>query len=246
MNWRDSKKVICLNYREYSCGRFVSNILSYNCNFLPLYNLDNDTPLDEYSDIKFKHKTILNTIPNSSNVRHWRLHELQCNHFYGLKIEYDSKLIKELFHIPTQQIKKQPLQNMIESIKPRAKHILENNNYFVFFTTHDDLQLKLVKCIFPNAIVVQLTNDITLNDLSKKIKHFSDGLQTKRHYTQVFTYTEDSLKFDIGTIFDKTSFFSEVEKILKILGCLDVTLDPLVYEYYEKYINIYKPYLNTI
>ena len=245
MIWQDSKKVICLNYKEYSCGRFVSNILSYNKNFLPLYNLDDTTPIEQYKSISYKHEVISKTIPIDKNLNHWRLYELKCDHFYGLKIEYDQKLIEELFHIPTQQVKKIPLQRLCELIKPRAKLILQNTNYFVFFTTHDDYQLKLVQAIFPNTIVIQLINDEYINLLSKKIKSITNVFKTKASYDANFTLNDSYLKFDIGTMFDKIQFFAEVNRILNTLECEDTSLSPLVFEYYEKYISIYKTHLNT-
>lgn len=246
MSWRESCKVVCLNYREYSCGRFVSNILSYNSNFLPLYNLDMETSLEKYTDINYKHHTILKTIPLNDNLQKWRLYELQCNNFYGIKVEYDQKLYKELFHAPTNTIKKIPFDKLLGSIKERAKLLIEQNKYYVFFTTHNDLQLKLVQTIFPNTVVVQLINDTLVNDLSKQLKAPQNLLQDRQNIVSTFTLNEDFLKFDIGSMFEAERFFQEVKILIQNLGCTNISLDPLVLEYYEKYISIYKPYLNKV
>ena len=84
MSWRLSDKIICLQYKQYSCGKFLSNILSYNQYFLPQFNLNTETSLIEYSDINYKNDIIFSTIPEHNNLKQWRRYELGCDKFLPL------------------------------------------------------------------------------------------------------------------------------------------------------------------
>jgi hypothetical protein len=240
MNYRESNKVICLQYRQYSCGRFVSNILSYNKNFLPQYNLEDSIPLSVYSDINYKHEIILNTLPSTENLKKWRNYELGCDKFYGIKM-YEPQLYRKIFHTGTDTVNKKNFTELLNNIKLKAKQILENTNFFVFIVSHHHICTKLVKEIFQNSIVIEFINDEYINRLSKKIK--TDAPDTNIP-VKLIHYSNSSYKFDIGTLLCETSFFNEINKLLIHLKCEDTTLDPKVYEYYKKYIALYEPYLN--
>lgn len=239
MNWRESKKVICLQYKQYSCGRFVSNILSYNKHFLPQYNLDNNVSIDVYSNINYKHQIIMQTIPDESNLKNWRDYELGCDKFYGVKM-YDDTLYRKMFHQATGLLMKVHFNNLLDTIKPKAKEIIETNNFFVFIVSHHDVCTRLVKEIFPNATLIEFINDREINRLSRKIKSNLVGSNDN-----VVKFTNQSYKFDIGTLLDESRFFVEIFKLINYLGCEDMTLDTKVYEYYKKYKSIYEPYLNS-
>jgi hypothetical protein len=240
MSWRHSERVICLQYRSYSCGRFVSNILSYNNNFLPQYNLDDDVSLSQYQDIKYKHEVILNTIPNQENLKKWRDYELQCYKFYGIKI-YDPNLYKNVFHAGSGLMNTKKFTQLLSDIKPRAKDILENTNLFVFIVSHHILTTKLIKEIFPNSLIIEFVNDEYVNTISKKIK---TDMPNANVPTKLKEFSKDSYKFDIGTLFCQNEFFDQISKLMDYLKIDNKELDPKVFEYYEKYIDIYKPYLN--
>jgi hypothetical protein len=238
MNYRESNKVICLQYRQYSCGRFVSNILSYNKNFLPQYNLEDSIPLSVYSDINYKHEIILNTLPSTENLKKWRDYELGCDKFYGIKM-YDGALYRKIYHAATGTMNVKNFNQLLSNIKNKAKVILETTNFFVFIVSHYDICTKLIKEIFPNSILIEFINDEYINHLSKKIKTDEPNNNNPIKFSNNLSY-----KFDIGTLLCETSFFNEINKLLIHLKCEDTTLDPKVYDYYKKYVALYEPYLN--
>lgn len=239
MSWRHSNKVICLQYRPYSCGRFVSNILSYNNNFLPQYTLDKNTPIANYVDINHKHEVILHTLPSTEHLKSWRDYELGCDKFYGFK-PYDAQLYRRIFHLGSNTINKKVFDDLLANIKSKAKEILENTNLFTFIVSHNNPNTTLIKEIFPNSILIEFVNDSYVNRLSKQIK--TNEVDTN---TPVWIdYSDSSYKFDIGTLFCQNEFFDQIDKLMDYLKIDNKELDTKVFEYYEKYIDIYKPYLN--
>ena len=142
-----------------------------------------------------------------------------------------------MFHQGSGAVIPKKFNTLLETIKPKAIEILENTNFFVFIVSHHDDCTKLVKQIFPNARLIEFINDQYINQISKKIK-----TNLPVHNKEI-KFTRESYKFDIGTLLCKTSFFDEIDKLLRHLGT-DTYLDPKVYEYYEKYVALYQPYLN--
>jgi len=241
MKWRYSKRVICLQFREYSCGKFVSNILSYNNNFLPQFNLDTIDLTSAYYDINFKHEIIMNTIPNNSLLKNWRKFELGNENFYGYNFT-DPTVYNKIIHPGTNSVKITAFDNLILSkIKEKVKEILETTDYFVFIISHRPIFTRLIQELFPNVILVEFINDQLVNKLSQKIK------TTKEKNTfGLVSFNNSEIKFDIGTLFSKKDFFQEIKLFMYNLGCSDIDLDEKVKEYYNKYISLYKPHLNTV
>ena len=237
MNWHESNKIICLQYNSYSCGRFVSNILSYNKNFIPQFSLDNSIPISVYSDINFKHDTIMKTIPTNDKLKNWRDYELSCEKFYGFK-PYDNVLYKKVLHKPTNTVIKKNLQQILESVKPKAKEILDCKKFFTFIVSHQYFSTEVTKIVFPNAVHIQFVNDELVNKISKKIKSPKSDLPFK-----TIAIDKSLYHFDIGKIFNKESFFAEIQNLMLYLKCEDLSLDIRVHDYYKKYIDIYKPYI---
>lgn len=240
MNYRDSNRVICLQFRPYSCGRFVSNVLSYNNNFLPQYNLDDETSLDTYTDISYKHQVILNTLPNTEHLKEWRKYELGCDKFYGIKM-YEPTLYRKIFHTGTNTINRKHFTDLLSQIKNRAKEILATTNLYTFIVSHHNVCTNLVKEIFPNSILIEFINDEYVNRISKKIK---TSMPDSNAPVKIVHYSNESYKFDIGTLFCQNEFFTEINKLMNYLDT-NTELDSKVYEYYEKYKSIYEPYLNS-
>lgn len=235
MSWRLSDKIICLQYKQYSCGKFLSNILSYNQYFLPQFNLNTETSLIEYSDIHYKNDIISGTIPEYNNLKQWRHYELGCDKFYGIKLCEEATL-KKLIHDATNTVNSHMLNKLISEIKPKVKEILENDKHYIFIVSHHKVCTKLIRLIFPNALLVKLVNDELVNEISRNMK--SDGKFIDANFDNY------SYEFDIGTMFIKDKFFKEVESFLSYLKLDDTKLDSKVYGYYEEYIGLYQPYLN--
>jgi hypothetical protein len=217
-----SDQVIILYYRGYTCGKFVSNILSFNDNFLPqmivsvgyrkhpqIKRLLPRVGLTEeiLREIKIEH--IFGTIPPTKNdCKNWMNYELGCNLFWGLNC------YKGIFD-------------------PQAVALIERGLYG-FIVAHDTNELQNRLSIFPNATVLEIVNDETVYQMSAKLKsNIMPNLDLIKPY-------EDSIKFEIKTLFNQTNFFNSIDKLLDKLKIQDKTLDNRVYDYYNQYTGLYQ------
>jgi len=217
-----SDQVIILYYRGYTCGKFVSNILSFNDNFLPqmivnvgyrkhpqIKRLLPRIGLTEeiLREIKIEH--IFGTIPpTKDDCKNWLEYELGCGLFWGMDC-YKGIL------------------------NPRSVTLIERGKYG-FIVAHDTNELQNRLRIFPNATVLEIVNDETVYQMSAKLKSdIMPNLDLIKPY-------EDSIKFEIKTLFDQTKFFNSIDKLLDELKIQDKTLDNRVYDYYNQYIGLYQ------
>lgn len=220
------KYVIILYYRQYSCGKFLSNILSFADNVVPqletssnyrrfhdsLLFLDTDkkfTPEQESFLKKYKIERIFQTIPTpNAECQQWFDYEMGCMQFWGFNAS----------------------DLNISNIDPIAKAI-SNNNKRTFIIAHTTNELELLKSVFKENAVIEIVNDDYVNLLSLRLKN-----RLRRQYP-VNEIKSDSIKFDIDCIFDQDTFFNNIEKLRTTL---DIgRLDDSVYEFYDKYIALY-------
>jgi hypothetical protein len=217
-----SDRVIILYYRGYTCGKFVSNILSFNDNFLPqmilsfsyrqhpqIKRLLPHINLTEeiLREIKIEH--IFGTIPpTKDDCKNWMDYELGCGVFWGMDC-YKGIL------------------------NPRTVKLVERGKYG-FIVAHDSEMLKNRLSIFPNATVLEIVNDETVYQLSVKLK------SNIPMNIDLITPYKDSIKFEIKTLFDQTEFFNSIDNLLDNLKIQDKTLDNRVYDYYNQYIGLYQ------
>lgn len=197
---------------------------------MPQFRMKNkkDWSTERLLDINHKHQTIMLTIPPNDKLKNWMDYELGCYKFFGL----DTLRGREIFTMS--QLK------LGDYLYPRTKDLLLENSCFVFAMSHNDRHYESWKGIFPLGIHIQFINDDEVNRLSLIIKRDTPPLSPGR-----FSLKKDSYKFDIGTMFNKVSFFNEVSKLLTYLKVDDVSLDDRVNEYYDRYISLYDPYLKT-
>lgn len=244
MRWRFSNRVIFIQFRQFSCGKFLSNVLSYNRNFIPSYNLkDNPIPLNQMVDMSNKHSAIMGTLPDPEKRKQWLHYELSCVKFFGFDLSSD---MNNPIFLATQGYIRQNVFNFTDKsisnlnmlINPKAKDILENTDYYTFLMTHNDPYYAIYKAVFPMSIDIQIVNDARVNLLSQEIKSNTIPVSHGK-----FKERSNTFKFDIDTMFNKNDFFDEIFRLLTYFKLEDQTLDDRVYEYYEKYIEMYKPYL---
>ena len=214
-------------YNPYSCGKFVSNILSYNQKFVPQFPLDGNRSnwysmetydamsLDQLLEIK--HHTIIKTIPpTKKDCLDWWEYELGCRGFWGFNET----------NIPN------------VTINPKAKWLLEQSvNCFLMSHNHRDL-VKITNFL-PNCQVVKLINDRDINALSQKLKKNTSYKIDVVDLSQLH-FPVPTLNFDISSIFNKTEFFNNIDQLLKNLGIEDTSLDPRVDQYYQSYCDLYQ------
>ena len=217
-----SDRVIILYYRGYTCGKFVSNILSFNDNFLPqmIINVGHqrhpqikrllpriNLTEEILREIKIEH--IFGTIPpTKDDCKNWTEYELGCGVFWGMDC-YKGIL------------------------NPRTVTLIERGKYG-FIVAHDLEMLQNRLRIFPNATVLEIVNDETVYQLSAKLK------SNIPMNIDLITPYKDSIKFEIKTLFDQTEFFNSIDQLLDNLKIQDKTLDNRVYDYYNQYIGLYK------
>lgn len=225
--WTQSPYIVVLYYRYYSCGKFLSNILSFNNNFVPQIALTNkvkrwNSSIDILSDRKifdseledflkeYKIQEIFNTIPPTVEAcRDWYEFELGCSMFWN----FNSK------------------EGTIDNVHRACINLLNNKKY-CFIVAHNIADLKKWKKLFPNANIIELINDSVVNQLSVKLKN---GVEAKPNPTW-----PNSIKFDIGSLFNEELFFANIKLLLSKFNLLDNKMDDRVYEFYKKYVNLYK------
>ena len=218
-----SNQVVILYYRGFTCGKFVSNILSFNSNFLPQMivanknrrhpQIKNFLPIasavteDILTEIKIAH--IFGTIPPTKDAcKNWMHYELGCELFWGTKY----------------------LEGILN---PTAVALMDRGKYgFIVAHDFDELQHRL--SVFPDATVLEIVSDETVYQLSVKLK--SNIPMNINHITPY----RDSIKFEIRPLFNQTEFFKNIDQLLDDLKIQDKTLDNRVYDYYNQYIGLYQ------
>ena len=218
-----SDRVIVLYYRGFTCGKFVSNILSFNHNFLPQMivtnrnrrhpQIKNFLPAvsaiteEILTEVKIAH--IFGTIPPTKDAcKNWMLYELGCELFWG--------------------------KNYLEGTFDPTTVTIMNTDKYGFIVAHDFKELQHRLSIFPNAKVLEIVNDETVYQLSAKLKS-----NIPMNIDQIAPY-EHSIKFEIKPLFDQTEFFKNIDQLLNDLKIQDKTLDNRVYDYYNQYIGLYQ------
>jgi hypothetical protein len=216
-----SDRLIILYYRGFTCGKFISNILSFNDNFLPqmivssrrrhpqIKRLLPRTNLTDeiLKEIKIEH--IFGTIPpTKDDCKNWVEYELGCGVFWGMDC-YNGIL------------------------DPTAVALIERGKYG-FMVAHDSTELQSRLRIFPNAKVLEIVNDEPVYQLSSKLK------SNIPMNIDLITPYRDSIKFEIKTLFNQTEFFKSIDQLFDDLKIQDKTLDNRVYDYYNQYIGLYQ------
>jgi len=222
--WTLSPYIVILYYPAYACGKFLSNVLSFNKNFVPQISLSINNSrsyhpmIEEYSEEIleiYKFHQIFQSIPPKDQCKEWVKYELGCHQFWGFM---SSNLT--------------PLDRVYD----KCLKILESKKY-CFIITHDHLGLAECQKTFPNAKVLELTNYQEVLEKSMTIK--TDNLDIKKFH-QYFSTIGDSIKFDIGSMFNKDIFFKNIQKLLLDFDVLDTTLDQRVDQFYQQYIELYE------
>jgi|LakMenEpi03Aug12_release.lakeMendotaPanAssembly.Ray.scaffolds.fasta_scaffold182539_4 hypothetical protein len=221
--WANSN-VIILCFNAYSCGKFLSNILSYNKNFIPQYPFGTgQQPIQakdiDYNQMSFdellsaRHTVVMQSLPPRDDVTNWVYYELGCEQFWGTHADSISKI----------------------PISAKAEWAMNQGKYCCIMAHNPD-QAKVLTEHFPFAIVVKIVNDCKINLLSKKIKTnkpawYIDFLKTYR--------PAGCLEFDINSLFDQDLFFKNIDQLLLDIGVEDRSLDPRVTQYYQTYCKFY-------
>jgi hypothetical protein len=217
-----SEQVIVLYYRGFTCGKFVSNILSFNDNFLPQMIVNagikrhpqikrllphTDVTEEILREIKIEH--IFGSIPPSKDeCKNWLEYELGCGLFWGMGC----------------------FKGVLNS---RTIALIERGKYG-FIVAHDSNELQNRLKIFPNATVLEIVNDEDVYQMSAKLKS-----NVPMNLDLIAPY-EHSIKFEIKSLFDQTEFFKNIDQLLDDLKIQDKTLDNRVYDYYNQYIGLYQ------
>jgi hypothetical protein len=220
MNWRTHKKSLILHYRPFSCGKFLANCLSYNANFLA--QIPDQDKIDNYTDVDIKHQYIMSTIPEKDQLKKWRSYELGCLKFYNFYLNEGS------------------LTEKIQKLNPKVRKLIETEKYYTFIISHDATSLEVGKSIFPNSKIIQLINDDKAHDLSQQLKN-TYPFRYGHSYPQLKVEKGQSVfHFDIDSMFEKNSFFKNVDLLMDWLQIEDKTLDTRVNLYYDRYQDLYK------
>ena len=225
-SWITSPCIVILYYRPYSCGKFLSNILSFNENFvaqIPLtdkvkrYNNTIESIRNSIDDnllLDYKIKQIFLTIhPTIEECKNWWEYELGCSMFWN----FDD------------------VNFNLDVVNPICLKLLENQKY-CFIVAHTPASFDLLHNTFINATIIELINDSRVRQLSLNLKANRD---VEKYKSSVLITKINSIKFDIDTIFDKQQFFQCIDELLNVFNLKNKILDNRVYDYYEQYINLY-------
>lgn len=231
--WRYSDHIVILYFHPYACGKFLSNVLSFNDNFIPQisftdqverYNRDIeilntkdvfDDPIENFLR-EYKIKEIFLTIPPTQQAcRDWWAYELGCKFFWN----FNANNIDD--------------SDVLDAVHQNCLHLLRNQKY-CFIVAHDIKQLQSIKKYFSNAKILELINDERVYQASVALK--SDGSVHRRPNP----IQQESIKFDIDCLFDQDKFFQNIKELLDKFPIKDASLDPRVFEYYKNYVKLYE------
>lgn len=235
-SWKISDHITILYYHSYSCGKFLSNIISFNDNFVPqmaltekvkrycrdievlhskeIFDKEIEDQLREY-----KITNIFKTIPpDQSLCLDWYNYELGCQLFWNFNADNID----------------QP--GIIDNVHENCIRLLYNKKY-CFIVAHDQTSLQKLKKYFPNAQIIELINDAEIWRASVKLKN-NNKISYCPNPKQL-----DSIKFEIGSLFDRQEFFKNIENLLTRFDINDRRLDQRVFDFYEKYVSLYHGYI---
>ena len=222
--WTLSPYIVILYYPTYACGKFLSNILSFNKNFIPQISLTINRSrsyhpmIEEYSEDMleiYKFHQIFRSLPPKDDCKEWTNYELGCNQFWGFM---SSNL------------------TMLDSVHNTCLKILDSKKY-CFIVSHDYSTCVECQKTFPNAKVIELTNYQNVVKKSVALKTNCSEPILKMPDSLSFDH---SIKFDIGSMFDKDIFFQNIQKLLSDFNVVDTTLDQRVDQFYQQYIELYE------
>jgi len=215
LEWWESSYIIILYYRGFTCGKFVSNILSFNKNFMAQISTNNilisnssvfDKEVEKFLT-ELKIESIFKTIPpNKEECKNWMRYEL------GYEIVRNRKRI----------------------IGSAGLNLLNNKKY-CFVVAHDCKELNAYLESFPNAKVLEIIND---DEIYYKSVNLKTPNPNEMNINPVVPY-EHSIKFEISSLFDKDKFFQNIDKLLDDFEIVDKKFDDRVYDYYDQYTNLY-------
>lgn len=223
----DNSNVIIICFNPYSCGKFLSNILSYNKNFIPQFPFSPDKKPIQTKDIDYnqmsfsellylKHDVILRSLPPKEKVTEWEYYELGCEQFWGTWADdLDTKPIAR-----------------------KAKEILGHGTY-CFIMGHTPEQTDCLIRHFPFAKIIKIVNDQHINLRSRRLKIKEYKFNLVKDELKGYE-PKQCLQFDISSLFNQEHFFKNVYQLLEEIGIQDCSLDPQVFEYYQKYCNLYQ------
>jgi len=223
--WAQSPYIVILYYRGYSCGKFVSNVLSFNENFVPQmaltpsikrYNSKIEQLVQQFDKelLKdYKIQQIFLTIPPSkSECKQWEKYELGCSMFWGF---WAGDLNFNKLH-------------------PVVPELLTHKKY-CFIVAHSYSVHQMLASKFPNATTIELVNDTEVRQLSINLKSTINYLPAP-----LTKPIDNSIKFDIGSLFNKQQFFDNIYELLSKFDIPQRELDSRVYKYYQQYVNLYQ------
>ena len=183
---------------------------NYSTDFKKVLEIKNNDRFQEY-----KLRYIFRTLPATrEECANWFEYEFSEKSFWNID------LFDEMIDTST--------------IQPDVIKLLENQKY-CFITAHTTEEYTRFKKIFKNCKTIELINDEIPNQLSRIFKG-----NIIRETAKLPPVLNDSIKFNIGSLFNQTEFFNNVDNLLNNLEISDKSLDKQVYNFYNQYINLYQ------
>lgn len=226
-------KLIILYFRQYASGNFLANILCHNSNFVPKFVFDPYVPR-YYSDVLSltdkelysKQLELLDTtIPESTDqCQEWWKYELGCAAFWAKDVDTYRTWDPAVWG---NNLKSQPFDLM-------------NRGKYCFIVAHNLKQYRCINQCLPGATTIELTNCQRTVQSGQRLKIPAETLKLMSPPFEPFRPIENSIKFDIDTLWDKEDFFNSVQHLLNMFDIEDKTLDSKAREYYNRYITLYK------
>ena len=141
----NSPYVIIIYYRPFISGKFLSNILSFNKNFI--------AQLPHVGTFEYSIQQIMKTLPpTKEDCKQWVSYELGCTAFWGFNAD---DLIKD--------------QTVTENIHKKCIDLLLDKKY-CFFIAHGLQEYRAAKNYFTNATTIELINDTKIHKISSLLK----------------------------------------------------------------------------
>ena len=223
-------RLIVLYYRPYASGNFLANILSHNRAFVPKFVFDPDIlryhqgkKLLELTDdelFQAQLKLLKTTLPNTKEqCVDWWKYELGCAAFWAKDFQTYIRFGENL-------------EVWLDNLRQEPFALMERGKY-CFIVAHDIQQYKCIVENFHGAITVQLLNEDNVIQIGKKVK----SAKIPNRPSNILL--DNVIQFDISSMWDKTAFFANIQKLLETLNVSDKTLDFSVDDYYNRYIELH-------
>ena len=223
-------RLIILYYRPFASGNFLANILSHNREFIPKFVLDPDIGrafqgclLDLTDEQLFEAQIDLlkTTLPKTKEqCIDWWKYELGCSAFWAKDFQtyYKFKNIES--------------NSWLDNLRPEPFLLMERDKY-CFIVAHNIEQYTCINQCLPGAVTIQLINDhnVVVTGAKIKSKFPKSNIPNKK--------VDNAIYFDINSLWDKASFFKNVQNLLEMLNVEEKTLDYTVDEYYNRYIELH-------